>query len=94
LGKASLDYLNYPEGDYDATESTYHCSEFKPTPFAAPGFVTKFEDRVGPIDKNENENYAGYFLRSTVTAPHIRTTLELPAKICSSAHLTDKWQVN
>ena len=36
---ANIEYLNFNEaGDFDANESTYHCSEFKPTPYD-PGFV-------------------------------------------------------
>ena len=69
----SLEYLNFKEeGDDDATESTYHSSGFKPTPYDA-GFV-ETSDVV--FDKNLDdckqlagaEHLTGYFLRSSVGA--------------------------
>ena len=85
---ANIEYLNFNEaGDFDANESTYHCSEFKPTP-CDPGFVegsdvairARYEDHNQAA---ENDQFTGYFLRSQAAAPGARTALELP-KICKN----------
>ena len=61
------DYLNYDERvDFDTNESTYHCSEFKPTPIMT-GFVCS-QETAYVIEENKQKagKLTRYFLRSSV----------------------------
>ena len=88
----SLEYLNFnePAEDGNTTDSTYHSSGFKPTPFD-PGFVEK-DDVAGFGKRNQIsdlDQMTGYFLRSSKGTAGLRTGLELP-KICTDSDLCTK----
>jgi len=66
--------MDFMLNDYEASESTYQCSDFKPTPIAT-GFVNR--QKTDP--KLQRDQVApAYNLRSAATVTTARPGLELP----------------
>ena len=75
-GKSNWNYLNYED---DLCESTFHCSDFKPTPAVSEPQRKLHEKDIEKQPKEESAG-PGYFLRSTVAATgsnNVRGTTEI-----------------
>ena len=76
-GKSNWNYLNY---DDDLFESTFHCSDFKPTPAISEPQRKIHEKNIEKQPPKEESAGPGYFLRSTVAAAgsyNVRDTTEI-----------------
>ncbi len=62
FGSNPFAYLNYEEGEFDASDSTYPCSAYKATPAVQELGVLKTE----AVKTVSESVFAGYFLRSSV----------------------------